>query len=103
MTLGRGRYPQSESSVGRCWNVRPDPMTRGPLPKMLTKGQVDSPLPAPNGQMADSVSGIFDNDNGTRAQRIGGGIENGCKPERYVGHPGVAQPKENDADDSVTG
>ena len=78
-------------------------MTRGPLPKMLTKGQVDSPLPAPNGQMADSVSGIFDNDNGTRAQRIGGGIENGCKPERYVGHPGVAQPKENDADDSVTG
>ncbi len=25
MTLGRGRYLQSESSVGKCWNVRPDP------------------------------------------------------------------------------
>ena len=25
MTLGLDRYAQSESSVGKCWNVRPDP------------------------------------------------------------------------------
>lgn len=76
---------------------------KGPLPKVVTKDQGGSLLPAPNGQIADSVSGIFDNDNGAPAQRIAGGIENGCKPECYVGHPGVAQPKEDDADDAVTG